>query len=104
VPTVAVVVLYQSQAVLLVWLKVVVFVPFASVRLPVALPMLFQTTVPLGMSAATTALKVGAAAAPVVGPAKNVFAVWFCGVGRVRVPAADAVFRAVANTVPSPAS
>lgn len=36
----------------------------------------FSLTVELGISAATRARNVGAAAAPVVGPAQTVFAVW----------------------------
>ena len=71
---------------------------FASERLPVALPIAFQTTAPLGMSAATSARKVGVAAAPEVGPASTVFAVW---VRKDKAPAADTVEDKI---VPSPAS
>lgn len=58
-----------------VWLNVVAFVPFANVSAPAALPMAFHSTVPLGMSLAPIARNVGVAAPPLVGPAKNVFAV-----------------------------
>ena len=44
------VVFAQSQFTADVWLKVVAYPAFAKVRLPAALPMAFQITVPLGMS------------------------------------------------------
>ena len=55
VPEVAVVVFAHSQAAAEVWLNVVVFVPFASVRLPVAFWRLFQIT-PLTRAAWTKAV------------------------------------------------
>lgn len=57
-----------------------------------------------GLSASTSALNVGAAAAPDDGPANIVLAVWFFGVGNVKVPAADAGINVVAKMVLSPAN
>ena len=75
-----------------------------NVRLPVGFPMVFQITVPDGMSAATNALNVGAAAAPDVGPAKTKFAVCVRGVGSINVPAAEAATSEELKIVPSPAN
>jgi len=96
VPTVAVVVFAHCHTTPEVWLNVVAFVALESVSAPVAFPMLFHTTVPEGMSAATIARKVGANAPPDAGPARNVLAV--C-VASAKVPEAPMV---AVKTVPSP--
>ena len=71
--TVATVVLAQSHATAEVWLNVVALAPFASVNAPAAFCRLLHSGrfAALGMSAATSARKVGAAAAPDVGPANT---------------------------------
>ena len=73
-------------------MNVVAFVPFASVNAPAAFCRLLHRGrfAAFGMSAATSARKVGAAAAPDVGPANTKLAVWVLSVGNAKVPAAVA--------------